>query len=247
MQSEKREIPAGARATDGDSAKLLSLLALTAGAVAMPQTSNADIIYTNMTSSPALVGFAGGYSATFDLTLPGTAQFGFRTHQHTVYTYTGIGGSISFRTVTAGRMGSVQAGLQAQPNGFVLPLDNGAAWTQAVGLYYNASLGKATTFAHLPASGYSHKYLAFAFSDTSQGGAMRYGWIEVSLSIANIFGAGTGPNVTIFGYAYDTAGNRLSMGAIPEPSSAAILAFGAMILGAGGVRSWRRNRPAPES
>ena len=40
---------------NNDSTKLISLLALAAGAIAMPQTGSADIIYTDLGGSPATV------------------------------------------------------------------------------------------------------------------------------------------------------------------------------------------------
>src|ERR1022692_2828759 len=55
-----------------DPTKLLSLLALATGAAAMPQTTNADIIFTDLSSYPVTVGYSG--VAEFDFTLPGTAQ-----------------------------------------------------------------------------------------------------------------------------------------------------------------------------
>src|SRR5262245_45128755 len=71
--------------SQSDTTKLASLLALAAGAVAMPQSSQADIIYTDLNSNPAQVGFLGG-SNTFNLTLPGGAKFGFKRFEQTVTT-----------------------------------------------------------------------------------------------------------------------------------------------------------------
>src|SRR5262245_7289417 len=93
----------------GNSSKLVSLLALAAGAVAIPQTGNADIIYTDLSSNPVLVGFSPGYSGgTYIFTnLPGNVLVGFATHSNVVYTYYGIGGLKTYRTVAAGKMGTV--------------------------------------------------------------------------------------------------------------------------------------------
>ncbi len=54
----------------------------------------------------------------------------------------------------------------------------------------------------------------------------------------------TGPNVTIWGYAYDNTGAKPTMGQlpVPEPSSGALLVMGAMALGARGLRKWRQKR-----
>src|SRR5205809_4381333 len=60
----------------GDPSKLVSLLALAAGAVAMPQTSNADIIFTDLGTNPVTVGT--NFASSFTITnLPGVARLGF--------------------------------------------------------------------------------------------------------------------------------------------------------------------------
>src|SRR5689334_24325809 len=64
--------------SNGDSAKLLSLLALASGAVAMPQTSNADIIFVDLSANPPHVGPLSGSSFVIN-TFPGDAQLGFHT------------------------------------------------------------------------------------------------------------------------------------------------------------------------
>src|SRR5579862_781214 len=59
--------------------KLMSLLALAAGAVAMPQASNADIIFTDLSANPFSVLGINTSSFLID-NLPGTAQLGFQGH-----------------------------------------------------------------------------------------------------------------------------------------------------------------------
>src|SRR5438128_9395785 len=59
----------------GDSAKLVSLLALAAAAAAIPQSGKADIIFTDLSSNPVTVGNNTNSSFLVD-TLPGTAQLG---------------------------------------------------------------------------------------------------------------------------------------------------------------------------
>src|SRR5207249_11763580 len=59
-----------------DSSKLVSLLALAAGAVAMPQTSNADIIFTDLGTNAVTIG--PNDIQPFTITnLPGVARLGF--------------------------------------------------------------------------------------------------------------------------------------------------------------------------
>jgi hypothetical protein len=234
------------KAGNSDPAKLVSLLALAAGAVAMPQTSNADIIYTDLSADPGHVGFASGSDSSFVFTnLPGTVQFGFQTHHHYTSTPYGATGLRLYRTVTAGRMGTTPAGLQGAA-GFVVPLANGANWNTNLALYYNVAVGVATDASNIPGAGYNHEFLGFKFADTTQGGALLYGWIEISLNISTTASPGGGPTVTIYGYAFDSGGVPITMGAtpIPEPAPMGILALGALILGAKGLRSWRRQRVA---
>ena len=228
-----------------DSTKLMSLLALAGGAAAMPQTVNADIIF-NAPPSPVQVGY--GYSSSYEFqNLPGTARFGFQTRTRTnVYTtYWGVTTTRFYRLVTAGSMGGgTIARLPANSNYFIVPQNYGAAWNS--GSFYStyyATAGVASTLNHYPASGYSHMYMSWLFADSNQGGTILYGWAEISLSIGDLH-SGPGPVVTIYGYAYDNAGNPITMGAmpVPEPSAMSILAVGALALGARGVRSWRRNR-----
>jgi len=99
-------------------------------------------------------------------------------------------------------------------------------------------MGVANYGNHNP-NGYDHEYLPFRFKDSTQANAFRYGWAEVSLFNGNLSST-EGPEVTIFRYAYDTSGNQLPTGQVPEPNSISLLALGALALGAKGVRSWKR-------
>jgi hypothetical protein len=225
------------------STKLLSLLALASGAAAMPQNALADIIYTDLNLNPTTVGFGPG-SVSFLFDLPGDATFGFLRTQGLTYTSPGSL-TVNYRTVIVGDLtGAAPAGVRADVNLFVAPQDLGAAWSQGgVGTALNAAVGVVNDLAQgNPASGYERKYLAWYFVDTTAGGNQeRYGWAEISLSMLS-YNAG-GPQVTIWGYAYDTTGAKPTMGAVPEPSSGALFALGAMALGARGLRKWRQNRP----
>jgi hypothetical protein len=229
-----------------DSAKLVSLLAMATGAVAMPQVGNADIIYTDLNSGPKVVGYGGDDSFLFSL--PGSAQVGFARRQSFTTGQTATFSStftITYRTVLAGDRGGGLGGIRGAANGFAAPLAPGASWNAGgVNTFYNVAVGTASNTGHRPTFGYDHNYLAWVFSDSSQGNALRYGWVEISLSINNVNGGGSGPNVTIWGYAWDNTGAKPGMGdmPVPEPSSAALLVFGAMAWGARGLRDWRRNR-----
>jgi hypothetical protein len=253
MKSEKAAYPSGPVAPDrsGDSSKLVSLLALATGAVAMPQTGNADIVFTDMSSNPALVGHShsSGYTSSFTFTnLPGTAnnQIGFKTKTTTSKTATYGARTLLFRTVTVGRQaGSLQLGVQATINGFAVPQADGAAWNNGLNNFFDAKVGRAMFYSQFihsqkPASDYDPKYLGFIFQDTMHGGALRYGWIKIGLALSPLIG----PDVKVYGYAYDDTGAQITMGAlpVPEPAPVGLLALGALTWGAKGVRAWRRNR-----
>ena len=82
----------------------------------------------------------------------------------------------------------------------------------------------------------SSNYIGFRFTNEVTG-AINYGWAQVSL--------GTAYNVlprNIIGYAYENSGAAIAAGAVPEPSTTALL--GALATGAVGVRQWRRRKTA---
>jgi hypothetical protein len=216
-----------------DPAKLLSLLALAGGALAMPQTSNADIVFVDLSANPERVGPLADSSYSIN-NLPGTAQIGFHTHIR------GITTSTALRWITGGQ----QAGyVRLKTNGtqFLVRANAGQTWGQVGGIVtVGGWAGAATGAGASPA--YNNKYFLFEFKDSTQAGSpLRFGWIEVSL--ANSGGNPGHPELSIQGYAFDTTGAQLSAGQVPEPSATALLALGALTLGAKGLRSWRKNRP----
>ncbi len=227
--------------SNGESSKLLSLLALAAGAAAMPQTGNAAIIYTDLSANPVSIGTNAALSFIID-TLPGTARLGFQTNKRA----TAIS---STRVVSAAqKAGFVKLKTHSFPtqqgiNAFAVPVGAGLTWNQVVGVSsVSGAVGKANAAGPFPAS-FNDKYLVFEFKDSTQvGSPLRFGWINLSLTYP---GTGKFPEVTIFGYAYDDTGAMLATGAgavVPEPAPMALLALGALTLGANGLRSWRRRR-----
>jgi hypothetical protein len=224
------------------STKLVSLLALAAGAAAMPQTSNADIIFQ---SANGHVGFGAGDSSSFFLSLPGSTQFGFGATFSTKSRSYGLYHTLH-RTVLVGHAGGAAASVQGN-GGLAAVRAYGQAWNNGFGMYSVISVAKGVIhkdissavsgYSQTPASGYDHQYFAFRFSN----GVPLYGWVEVGLNV----GGGNGPSLTVYGYAYDNSGAQIAIGAVPEPDSTALLALGALTLGAKGVRNWRRNRTAP--
>ena len=67
-------------------------------------------------------------------------------------------------------------------------------------------------------------------------GATNYGWVELETT------ATTGFPAEIVGYAYDNSGASIVAGAVPEPTTVAALGFGALSLGAAGLRRWRKDK-----
>jgi len=242
MKSELSDVYSVSLSTgkDGDASKLMSLLALAAGALAMPQTSNADIIFVDLSTSGISVGANTSPSFLTD-NLPGTARLGFQAHHRGTTSITSV------RWVTAGqKAGYVRV---KSVSSLVIPVDAGLTWDQVIGnpplhpavktVY--GFVATANFNGHIPNS-FDQKYFPFIFKDSTQPGSpLRYGWIELNLSNpAN----GNGPDVTILGYAWDTTGDHLPTGTVPEPAPVALFALGALTLGAKGLRSWRWNRLA---
>jgi hypothetical protein len=250
MGSTKSVLRTTSAAKQTDPAKLLSLLALATSAAAMPQTTNADIIFTDLSSSSVTVGYSG--VAEFDFTLPGTAQLAITRRGGSIKNTTSKGAVISnyYRTVIVGKSGGTAKVHAAMANdNFVVQHAKGDVWQGQsahsrafIGNYLRRGTNGVTSGGQYYPRTYSgHEYLAFEFNDSTEGGAIRYGWAEILLTNGKLTDS-TGPNVTIYGYAYDDTGAFIAAGAtsVPEPSSAAFLALGALIVGAKGLRAWRR-------
>ena len=215
-----------------DHSKLVSLLALAAGAAAMPQTSNADIIYTDQS---ATVSWDGLRSFIIN-NLPGDAQLGFQAHR------AGFFSSSSVRSITGGRRGGGYVQFRT------LLVSQPLLWDQITAAMITAARFATAQSTFNSGGNFSGLYMAFEFRDSSQTGSpMRYGWAGLSLANGNLSTGNNWPALTISGWAYDNTGAQIPMGAtvsVPEPSAIALLALGALTLGAKGVRSWRRNRAA---
>lgn len=86
-------------------------------------------------------------------------------------------------------------------------------------------------------------FALFTFQDPSISPNLLYGWMELSSSVSD----GSGPLVTVEGWAYDDSGNPIAAGdtgegSAPEPSTMAMTSLGALALGATGLRRWRAAR-----
>lgn len=240
--------------------KLASLTALGAGAVTLSaENAEASVIYSG--PMDAKVGIAPGYGPTYiSPLLPGGAQFEFNlisyayttaTHHivyHVISLYAkGLGGAAGpffekTRTnppLPGSAMKVVNAGALWSTLG--PPLENPLiAYRFWVGLIGNAYGLKSFT----------DKYAMFRFNGCAVSPC--YGWIELSLSVANqppFRNVNNGPNLDILGFAYDDSGTLIPAGykgpnSIPEPSTFELAGLAALALGADGLRRWRAARKA---
>lgn len=99
---------------------------------------------------------------------------------------------------------------------------------------------------------FSSEYYLFKFQDAAS--VTHYGWIEGTLSNSN--GGKPGVTFDLISYAWDsdTSGTQIfagqttpspgGSGTAPEPSTGAMGAIAALILGAAGVRKWKKEQQA---
>src|SRR6266576_509409 len=152
QDAETSLLTAVSEESNGDSTKLLSLLALATGAVAMPQTSIADVIFTDL--NHVVVGTNATASFLID-NLPGTARFIFRSNQRAL--------PFSSRSVSAAQAAGY---IRFKTNSaFVIPLGVGVTWNgvpppavQSV----NGIVGLLNKYGASPNS-FDHKYVLFTF------------------------------------------------------------------------------------
>jgi hypothetical protein len=89
------------------------------------------------------------------------------------------------------------------------------------------------------------KYALFTFLN---GPTTLYGWVELSLSIADSYGPNGTPDLAVIAWAWDDSGNSLPAGdttvPTPEPATEVATGLAALALGAEGLRSWRKARKA---
>ena len=217
--------------------KLQSLLALSAGAIGLPQVATAQsIVYSGVIDEQ--VGFSSGFDSSYTLNLPGTAQLAVVTQHNSSTTYHSSNNKVSFKQANGyARIRNYSNNANAS---FAKRNSAGPKWDQVGGaVATTGKLGSRESFFGMaitkgPGS-FSNKYVAFEFTDSNTG-AMDYGWALFSMTES----AAPGPDVTLQSYAYDASGAEIPMGAVPEPSAAALAVFGALALG--GVRRWRASK-----
>jgi len=79
--------------------------------------------------------------------------------------------------------------------------------------------------------------LGFRFLNEATG-VLNYGYLRISTT------ATTGFPATVLSYSYENNGGAITVAPVPEPATNALLAVAALVLGAAGVREWRRQAVA---
>ncbi|WOO42192.1 hypothetical protein [Rubellicoccus peritrichatus] len=78
-------------------------------------------------------------------------------------------------------------------------------------------------------------YIGFTFNPS---GVDLFGWAHITM----VTGTVPLPIVTIHEWAYQDNGDSIQVGAIPEPSGNALIGLGVLVLGAVGLRRWRKHK-----
>jgi hypothetical protein len=225
--------------------RLASLSALGVGALGIAGTAEANVVVTDVNQTvgfttggpgPITVKFGALGAGSFSLkrTAFTTMSSGSVAHVKSVFLdgHHGLRFGVSFFS-PGGRYGAfpygrTSSGLIARKT---VPVAGLATLTSVHGSKTKSTLH--------PFQG-ADKYFLFYFPSSTTPSGDIFGWGQLTESI-NLT---TGPDVTLVDYAYDTSGNFLPAGAVPEPSETVPLALGALVLGAAGIRRWRGEKAA---
>ncbi len=233
-----------------------SILALAAGASALPLTDSADAaIIVDSSENNTVIGWntASGQTRDVQFTLPGGGGLRFRTFATASGApYRSAGAPASAPSVFGVQVGftGVTGNMQSKTSRpYLAPF--GATVAAGTGFFATAFLNGAFVYTNRSQSvgnsafsGQS-KYLLFDFNNS---GTTNYGWLEIKTLTTGVVGEGqSNYSATLGTLAYDDSGATITAGQtipVPEPSSAALAMGGALVAGAAGLRRWRKDRAA---
>jgi len=220
--------------------KWVSLSTLSVAGAAVGAHSLADVIVV-----PVNQNFNYNSNTPFTLDLPGINSMQVFSTQGGMFTRSvalgGVAGATYFqvRRYAAGTWSKgTRKILQGGPAG--------ATWSNIGGTIGNVGLLGATdmTFGPIGPSSYTNRYFGFRFKDTTVN-RVKYGWLQAS---AGPVSSPQNVPITVTRYAYENNGSPLALGstisAVPEPATTALAGLGALVLGAAGVRRWRKAKQA---
>jgi len=206
--------------------KLASLFALGGAVFAVPHTGQAQITSQTLNVN---VGFGAGDVSAYTIDTPGQDILSFVARIDTSAKRVKISPvGTGFYAVLPGYKSGTYFAIPAAAGQHFSGIPAGLTTRQPI----------VASSARGPAS-YSHQYLAFKFTDTSDANKLKYGWVQLSTTRSAT------PSITLEGWAIQNDGTQILMGAVPEPQAAALATGAALILGAAGLRAWRRRRATP--
>jgi hypothetical protein len=214
--------------------RILASLAAAGASLAAVESAEAGIIVVNPNAN---VGFAAGNVTSFKFNLNSLKAGGLKLAASTFLT--GKYHNLAFRGTTFADNPNVQFRIASV---LVAPAAFGKKSSQVGTGHSIPFLNLATRSKSGSQSGanFSKEYYAFSFLDASN--QTHYGWMYGSLS------GGYGDlSYNLISYAYDTTPNQqITTGqtAVPEPSALVLGAMAALILGAAGVRKWKKDQQA---